>query len=127
MIRSRSATRCGGILWSTRSTPTFAALGSPTSGHPLTLVTLAYLARRSAALPARCAPLIAVRSRPEGRCLGLRGEGMSELLAAADVLVQSTVGLTVREAQVGRTRVISYGRGLGLHPRKQTARSPHSG
>jgi hypothetical protein len=37
---------------------------------------------------------------------------MSELLAAADVLVHSTAGLTVMEALVRGTRVISYGWGV---------------
>ncbi len=40
-------------------------------------------------------------------------ERMSELLAAADVLVHSTAGLTVLEAQIRGTRVISYGWGRG--------------
>jgi processive 1,2-diacylglycerol beta-glucosyltransferase len=38
---------------------------------------------------------------------------MCEWLAAADVLVHSTAGLTVFEAQVCGTRVISYGWGVG--------------
>jgi processive 1,2-diacylglycerol beta-glucosyltransferase len=38
---------------------------------------------------------------------------MGDLLAAADVLVHSTAGLTVYEAQVRGTRVISYGWGAG--------------
>jgi UDP-N-acetylglucosamine:LPS N-acetylglucosamine transferase len=38
---------------------------------------------------------------------------MSDLLAAADVLVHSTAGLTVLEAQIRGTRVISYGWGRG--------------
>jgi processive 1,2-diacylglycerol beta-glucosyltransferase len=38
---------------------------------------------------------------------------MSDLLAAADVLIHSTAGLTVLEAQVRGTRVISYGYGAG--------------
>jgi hypothetical protein len=38
---------------------------------------------------------------------------MGDLLAAADVLVHSTAGLTVLEAQVRGTRVISYGYGAG--------------
>jgi processive 1,2-diacylglycerol beta-glucosyltransferase len=38
---------------------------------------------------------------------------MSDLLAAADVLVHSTAGLTVLEAQIRGTRVISYGWGKG--------------
>jgi processive 1,2-diacylglycerol beta-glucosyltransferase len=38
---------------------------------------------------------------------------MSDLLAAADVLVHSTAGLTVLEAQIRGTRVISYGWGAG--------------
>ncbi len=38
---------------------------------------------------------------------------MSEVLAAADVLVHSTAGLTVLEALVRGTRVISYGWGVG--------------
>ncbi|MCW3013211.1 MAG: glycosyltransferase, partial [Solirubrobacterales bacterium] len=37
---------------------------------------------------------------------------MSELLAAADVLIHSTAGLTVMEALVRGTRVISYGWGV---------------
>lgn len=38
---------------------------------------------------------------------------MGDLLAAADVLIHSTAGLTVYEAQVRGTRVISYGYGAG--------------
>jgi processive 1,2-diacylglycerol beta-glucosyltransferase len=38
---------------------------------------------------------------------------MGDLLAAADVLIHSTAGLTVLEAQVRGTRVISYGWGAG--------------
>jgi processive 1,2-diacylglycerol beta-glucosyltransferase len=38
---------------------------------------------------------------------------MGDLLGAADVLVHSTAGLTVLEAQVRGTRVISYGWGAG--------------
>jgi processive 1,2-diacylglycerol beta-glucosyltransferase len=38
---------------------------------------------------------------------------MGDLLAAADVLIHSTAGLTVYEAQVRGTRVISYGWGAG--------------
>jgi processive 1,2-diacylglycerol beta-glucosyltransferase len=38
---------------------------------------------------------------------------MSDLLGAADVLVHSTAGLTVLEAQIRGTRVISYGWGKG--------------
>jgi processive 1,2-diacylglycerol beta-glucosyltransferase len=38
---------------------------------------------------------------------------MSDVLAAADVLVHSTAGLTVLEAQIRGTRVISYGWGIG--------------
>jgi processive 1,2-diacylglycerol beta-glucosyltransferase len=38
---------------------------------------------------------------------------MGDLLAAADVLVHSTAGLTVLEAQIRGTRVISYGYGAG--------------
>jgi processive 1,2-diacylglycerol beta-glucosyltransferase len=38
---------------------------------------------------------------------------MSDLLGAADVLIHSTAGLTVLEAQVRGTRVISYGWGAG--------------
>jgi UDP-N-acetylglucosamine:LPS N-acetylglucosamine transferase len=38
---------------------------------------------------------------------------MGDLLGAADVLVHSTAGLTVYEAQVRGTRVISYGWGAG--------------
>jgi UDP-N-acetylglucosamine:LPS N-acetylglucosamine transferase len=38
---------------------------------------------------------------------------MSDYLAAADVLVHATAGLTVLEAQIRGTRVISYGWGLG--------------
>jgi UDP-N-acetylglucosamine:LPS N-acetylglucosamine transferase len=38
---------------------------------------------------------------------------MSDLLAAADVLVHSTAGLTVLEAQIRGCRVISYGFGVG--------------
>jgi len=60
---------------------------------------------------------------------------MSDLLAAADVLVHSTAGLTVLEAQIRGTRVISYGWGRG-HIRANNrayerlglaavARSPH--
>ena len=38
---------------------------------------------------------------------------MGDLLGAADVLIHSTAGLTVLEAQVRGTRVISYGWGAG--------------
>jgi len=38
---------------------------------------------------------------------------MGDLLAAADVLIHSTAGLTVLEAQIRGTRVISYGWGAG--------------
>jgi processive 1,2-diacylglycerol beta-glucosyltransferase len=38
---------------------------------------------------------------------------MGDLLGAADVLIHSTAGLTVLEAQVRGTRVISYGYGAG--------------
>src|SRR5205085_7723027 len=38
---------------------------------------------------------------------------MSDLLGAADVLVHSTAGLTILEAQIRGTRVISYGYGAG--------------
>jgi processive 1,2-diacylglycerol beta-glucosyltransferase len=38
---------------------------------------------------------------------------MGDLLGAADVLVHSTAGLTVYEAQIRGTRVISYGYGAG--------------
>ena len=38
---------------------------------------------------------------------------MSDLLGAADVLIHSTAGLTVYEAQIRGTRVISYGWGAG--------------
>ena len=37
---------------------------------------------------------------------------MSELLAAADVLIHSTAGLTVLEAHIRGCRVISYGWGV---------------
>jgi processive 1,2-diacylglycerol beta-glucosyltransferase len=40
-------------------------------------------------------------------------ERMGDLLGAADVLIHSTAGLTVLEAQVRGTRVISYGWGAG--------------
>jgi UDP-N-acetylglucosamine:LPS N-acetylglucosamine transferase len=40
-------------------------------------------------------------------------ERMGDWLAAADVLVHSTAGLTVLEAQIRGTRVISYGWGAG--------------
>jgi UDP-N-acetylglucosamine:LPS N-acetylglucosamine transferase len=50
-------------------------------------------------------------------CAGVRAlpftDRMCEWLAAADVLVHSTAGLTVFEAQTCGTRVISYGWGVG--------------
>jgi processive 1,2-diacylglycerol beta-glucosyltransferase len=60
-----------------------------------------------------------VRAQMEGRFAGeprVRVEGftdhMSELLAAADVLIHSTAGLTVLEAHIRGCRVISYGWGV---------------
>jgi UDP-N-acetylglucosamine:LPS N-acetylglucosamine transferase len=50
--------------------------------------------------------------RPEVRVLGFT-DRMADVLAAADVLVHSTAGLTVLEALVRGTRVISYGWGVG--------------
>lgn len=53
---------------------------------------------------------------PQVRVLGFT-EQMSEILAAADVLVHSTAGLTALEAQIRGTHVISYGWGVA-HLRK---------
>jgi processive 1,2-diacylglycerol beta-glucosyltransferase len=49
---------------------------------------------------------------PRARVWGFT-DRMSDVLAAADVLVHSTAGLTVLEAQIRGTRVISYGWGVG--------------
>ena len=51
---------------------------------------------------------------------------MCEWLAAADVLVHSTAGLTVLEAQMCGARAISYGWGVG-HIRHQQPRLPRFG
>jgi UDP-N-acetylglucosamine:LPS N-acetylglucosamine transferase len=51
-------------------------------------------------------------AEPRVRPIGFT-DRMSDYLAAADVLVHSTAGLTVLEAQIRGTRVISYGWGLG--------------
>lgn len=52
------------------------------------------------------------RGEPRVRVLGFT-DRMSDLLAAADVLVHSTAGLTVLEAQIRGCQVISYGFGIG--------------
>jgi processive 1,2-diacylglycerol beta-glucosyltransferase len=49
---------------------------------------------------------------PRVRAVGFTTR-MGDYLAAADVLVHSTAGLTVLEAQIRGTRVISYGWGVG--------------
>jgi UDP-N-acetylglucosamine:LPS N-acetylglucosamine transferase len=49
---------------------------------------------------------------PRVRAVGFT-DRMGDYLAAADVLVHSTAGLTVLEAQIRGTRVISYGWGVG--------------
>jgi UDP-glucose 4-epimerase len=51
-------------------------------------------------------------AEPRLRMIGFT-DRMSDLLAAADVLVHSTAGLTVLEAQIRGCRVISYGFGVG--------------
>src|SRR5207253_1301416 len=51
-------------------------------------------------------------SQPRVRVIGFT-DRMGDLLAAADVLVHSTAGLTVLEAQIRGCRVISYGFGVG--------------
>jgi len=50
-------------------------------------------------------------AEPEVRVLGFT-DRMSEILAAADVLVHSTAGLTALEAQIRGAHVISYGWGV---------------
>jgi UDP-N-acetylglucosamine:LPS N-acetylglucosamine transferase len=54
----------------------------------------------------------AFADEPRVRVMGFT-DRMSELLAATDVLVHSTAGLTVFEALVRGARVISYGWGVG--------------
>lgn len=54
----------------------------------------------------------AFRGEPRVRTLAYT-DRMSDLLAAADVLVHSTAGLTVLEALIRGVRVISYGWGVG--------------
>lgn len=80
-----------------------------------------------AALETEAAMAICIAGRNEGlrRQLGKRygaeprlrivgfTDQMSDLLDAADVLVHSTAGLTVLEAQIRGCRVISYGFGVG--------------
>jgi UDP-N-acetylglucosamine:LPS N-acetylglucosamine transferase len=51
------------------------------------------------------------REEPRVRALGFT-EQMGDYLTAADVLIHSTAGLTVLEAQIRGTRVISYGWGV---------------
>jgi processive 1,2-diacylglycerol beta-glucosyltransferase len=69
---------------------------------------------------ALCGRNAAVRSALEGAFAGVARvrvmgftDRMGDVLAAADVLVHSTAGLTVMEALVRGARVISYGWGVG--------------
>jgi processive 1,2-diacylglycerol beta-glucosyltransferase len=68
---------------------------------------------RAVALCGRDEPLRARLGAIEGVEAWGFTDRMGDLLAAADVLVHSTAGLTVYEAQVRGTRVISYGWGAG--------------
>jgi UDP-N-acetylglucosamine:LPS N-acetylglucosamine transferase len=72
--------------------------------------TVVILCGRNDALRAR----IGTRFAGEGRVRAIGfTDRMGDWLAAADVLVHSTAGLTVLEAQIRGTRVISYGWGAG--------------
>jgi UDP-N-acetylglucosamine:LPS N-acetylglucosamine transferase len=73
-------------------------------------VTVACLCGTNAALRARLSETFA--AEPRVRVEGFT-EQMCEWLAAADVLVHSTAGLTVLEAQMCGTWAISYGWGIG--------------
>jgi UDP-N-acetylglucosamine:LPS N-acetylglucosamine transferase len=68
------------------------------------------LCGRSAAVRRRLDDAFA--GEPRVRTLGFT-DRMSDVMVAADVLVHSTAGLTVLEALVRGTRVISYGWGVG--------------
>ncbi len=73
-------------------------------------LTVVCLAGTSAGLHAELSRSFA--GEPRAQVWGFT-DRMSDLLAAADVLVHSTAGLTVLEAQIRGTRVISYGWGKG--------------
>jgi UDP-N-acetylglucosamine:LPS N-acetylglucosamine transferase len=73
-------------------------------------VAVVALCGTNAKLRARLERLL--RDEPRGRAEGFT-ERMPEWLAAADVLVHSTAGLTVLEAELCGARVISYGWGVG--------------
>jgi UDP-N-acetylglucosamine:LPS N-acetylglucosamine transferase len=73
-------------------------------------VTVVVLCGRNSALRARVDAGFANDDRV--RAVGFT-DRMGDWLAAADVLIHSTAGLTVLEAQIRGTRVISYGWGAG--------------
>ena len=72
--------------------------------------TVVVMCGRNEALSARIAAEF--RAEDRVRTVGFT-DRMGDWLAAADVLVHSTAGLTVLEAQIRGTRVISYGWGAG--------------
>jgi processive 1,2-diacylglycerol beta-glucosyltransferase len=73
-------------------------------------LTVVVLCGRNDALRARMESVFALEPRVRPAGFTTR---MGDYLAAADVLVHSTAGLTVLEAQIRGVRVISYGWGVG--------------